>query len=201
MSECSTFISNRPGMPIRPGSAGKAQRGRRVAVIPPDGAAEPLPAGEVGLLAIHKQEPGLMLGYWNRPDEDKRAYGGDWFVTGDRVAFDGDGYMWHRGRADDMMNAGGYRVSPAEVEAALADCPGIAEVAVAEHRVRHDVSVIAAFVVPAKDSNVGAEAILAYAARSLAPYKRPKEVVFLDKLPRSSNGKLLRRLLGAIACH
>ena len=74
---------------------------------------------------------------------------------------------------------------------------GVAEVAVAEQQVRHDVSVIAAFVVPANDSNVGAEAILAYAARSLAPYKRPKEVVFLEKLPRGANGKLLRRLLGA----
>jgi acyl-coenzyme A synthetase/AMP-(fatty) acid ligase len=196
MSECSTFVSNRSGTPIRPGSTGKAQRGRRVAVLPLDGAAEPLPAGEVGLLAIHKKEPGLMLGYWNRPDEDGRAFRGDWFVTGDLAVFDDDGYMWHHGRADDIMNAGGYRVSPAEVEAALANCPGIAEVAVAEHHVRHDVSVITAFVVPANDSDVGAEAILAYAARSLAPHKRPKEVVFLDKLPRSPNGKLLRRLLG-----
>ena len=197
MSECSTFISNRPGMSVRPGSAGKAQRGRRIAVLQLDRAAEPLPPGEVGLLAIHKKEPGLMLGYWNRPDEDERVFRGDWFVTGDLVAFDEDGYMWHRGRADDMMNAGGYRIAPAEVEAALANCPGIAEVAVAERNVRHDVSVIAAFVVPAKDSNVGAETILAHAARTLAPYKRPKEVVFLDKLPRGANGKLLRRLLGA----
>ena len=73
MSECSTFISNRAGMPVRPGSPGKPQRGRRVTVLPLSGEGEHVPPGEVGLLAIHREEPGLMLGYWRRPDEEQRV--------------------------------------------------------------------------------------------------------------------------------
>ena len=65
-----------------------------------------------------------MLGYWRRPDEDAAVFRGDWFVSGDLVTFDDDGYVWFHGRADDVMNAGGYRVSPLEVEAALGRHPG-----------------------------------------------------------------------------
>ena len=195
MSECSTFISNRAGMPVRPGSPGKPQRGRRIAVIPISGPPEPVAAGEVGLLAIHREDPGLMLGYWWRPDEERQAFRGDWFAGGDLAAFDQDGYVWYHGRADDMMNAGGFRVSPLEVEAALAVCPGVAEVAVAEHRVREDVSVIAAYVVRKEGSGVTTDDILATAEECLASYKRPRQVFFVPSLPRSANGKLLRRNL------
>ena len=198
MSECSTFISNRDGMPIRPGSPGKPQRGRRIAVLPLDGSNEPVPAGEVGLLAIHRDDPGLMLGYWRRPDEERQVYRGDWFAGGDLAAFDDDGYVWHHGRADDMMNAGGFRVSPLEVEAAIAPCPGVAEVAVAEHRVREDVSVIAAYVVRKDGASVTANDVMAIAGERLAAYKRPREVFFVPSLPRSANGKLLRRNLASI---
>ena len=111
--------------------------------------------------------------------------------------FDTDGYVWHRGRADDIMNAGGYRVSPLEVETALADHPAVAEVAVTECRVRADVMAVVAFVVPRAGMTPDAEAILAHAASHLAAYKRPREVVFVDALPRSANGKLLRRALAA----
>ena len=197
MSECSTFISTKPGTPIRPGSPGKPQRGRAVAILPPDGGVTPLPPGETGLLAIHRSDPGLMLGYWRLPDEDALVSRGDWFVGGDLAAFDTDGYVWHRGRADDIMNAGGYRVSPLEVEAALADHPAVAEVAVTECRVRADVMAVVAFVVPRAGMTPDAEAILAHAASHLAAYKRPREVVFVEALPRSANGKLLRRALAA----
>jgi acyl-coenzyme A synthetase/AMP-(fatty) acid ligase len=196
MSECSTFVSNHPGMAIRPGSPGKPQRGRIITALPTSGPADPLPAGEVGLLAVHRSDPGLMLGYWRRPEEEAAVYRGDWFVGGDLAAFDEDGYLWYHGRADDIMNAGGFRVSPLEVEAALADCPGVAEIAVAEHRVREDVGIIAAYVVRRKESTVDAEAILSHAETRLAAYKRPKQVFFVDSLPRSANGKLLRRALG-----
>jgi acyl-coenzyme A synthetase/AMP-(fatty) acid ligase len=196
MSECSTYVSTFPGMAIKPGSPGKPQPGRAIAVLPVEGGEEPLPAGETGLLAIHRDDPGLMLGYWRRPEEEKLVYRGEWFVGGDLAAFDDDGYLWYHGRADDLMNAGGYRVSPAEVEAALADHPAIAEVGVAEHAVRPDVSVIAAFVVPSPGAPRDAASILAHAESRLAAYKRPREVIFLDSLPRTANGKLLRRALG-----
>jgi len=198
MSECSTFISNRAGMPVRPGSPGKPQRGRRVSILPLSGEGENAPPGEVGLLAIHREEPGLMLGYWRRPDEERRVFHGDWFAGGDLAAFDEDGYVWYHGRADDIMNAGGFRVSPLEVEEALAACHGIAEIAVAERRVRDDVSIVVAYVVRQEGAQIAAADIAAIAEQSLASYKRPKQIFFVSSLPRSVNGKLLRRDLALL---
>ena len=196
MSECSTFISSGPSVPVRPGSAGKPQQTRRIAILAVDGDDTPLPTGETGLLAIHRSDPGLMLGYWNRPEEDAATTRGDWFVGGDLAAFDDDGYVWYHGRADDIMNAGGFRVSPLEVEAALADCPGVAEVAVTEYRVDDTLSVIAAYVVARPGSGIDADRVLAHAGGRLAAYKRPKQVFFVESLPRNVNGKLQRRALG-----
>ena len=196
MSECSTFISAGPNVPVRAGSAGKPQSGRQVAILPLEHGDTPLPSGETGLLAIRRSEQGLMLGYWRRPDEDKATSRGDWFVGGDLASIDADGYLSHHGRADDTMNPGGYRVSPVEVEVALASCPGVAEVAVREVNVRAGVSIIAAFVVRAAGATLDENGVLAHAASALAAYKRPKRVTFVDSLPRSANGKVLRRLLG-----
>ncbi|HBM86976.1 MAG TPA: AMP-dependent synthetase, partial [Rhodobiaceae bacterium] len=148
-----------------------------------------------GLLAIHRSDPGLMLGYWNRPDEDAAVYRGDWFVGGDLARFDEDGYLWYEGRADDVMNAMGYRVSPLEVETVIATHPNVAEVGVCEIQVRSDVSIIAAFVVPADLETADVASILSHTADHLATYKQPREVVFVETLPRSPNGKLLRRQL------
>jgi acyl-coenzyme A synthetase/AMP-(fatty) acid ligase len=202
MSECSTFVSNRPGLPVRPGSPGQPQAGRRIAALPVEDGIEPLPPGGTGLLAVHRSDPGLMLGYWRRPEEDEAVFRGDWFVAGDLVSFDADGYLWFHGRADDVMNAGGYRVSPFEVEAALAAHPAVAEVAAAEHEVGEGVRVIGAWVVLrpgyAADADL-ARGILAEGARELGAYKRPREVFFVPALPRTPNGKVARRLLSGLA--
>lgn len=106
---------------------------------------------------------------------------------------DEDGYVWFEGRNDDLMNAMGYRVSPLEVETVLAGHPAVAECAVTEVKVREDVSVVAAFVVRKPDAAGTAEALLAHAADNLADYKCPREVFFVDALPRTANGKLFRR--------
>ncbi len=197
MSECSTYISTGPDMEIREGSPGKPQPGRCIATLDVDDADknQPLAPGEIGLLAIHRSDPGLMLGYWNRPDEAALVYRGDWFVGGDLARFDEDGYLWYEGRADDVMNAMGYRVSPLEVETVLGTHPNIAEAGVCEVDVRADVSVIAAFVVLKDPGDADAASILSHTARHLATYKHPREVVFVETLPRSANGKLLRREL------
>ena len=199
MSECSTYISTGPDMAIREGSPGKPQPGRVIAVLDADDTNknEPLPPGRIGLLAIHRSDPGLMLGYWNRPDEDAAVYRGDWFVGGDLARFDEEGYLWYEGRADDVMNAMGYRVSPLEVETAIASHPNVGEVGVCEIQVRSDVSIIAAFVVPVDPDDADAVSILSHTADHLATYKQPREVVFVETLPRSPNGKLLRRELAA----
>ncbi|MDG4583954.1 MAG: acyl-CoA synthetase, partial [Candidatus Competibacter sp.] len=180
MSECSTYISSAPGEPVKPGSPGKAQPGRCVAALPVEGGEEPLPPGETGLLAVHRGDPGLMLGYWNRPDEEALVYRGDWFLGGDLVHFDADGYMTYHGRNDDVMNAMGYRVSPLEVEHCLSRHPAVAEVAVTELSVREGVGVIAAFVVPRdpdEPDGMDAAPLLAHAHAHLAGYKCPREII------------------------
>lgn len=196
MSECSTYVSSSPSVPARPGSPGKPQRGRCVAALPVEGGEEPLPPGETGLLAVHRSDPGLMLGYWNRPDEEALVYRGDWFIGGDLVHFDTDGYMIYHGRNDDVMNAMGYRVSPLEVEHCLSQHPAVAEVAVTELAVRDGVTVIAAFVVPRdpdEPDGMDAAPLLAFAREHLAAYKCPREIIFTDSLPRTANGKVRRR--------
>lgn len=182
MSEISTFVSSSPSVPVRPGSPGKSQPGRSVVIL------------EGGLIAVHRSDPGLMIGYWKRPEEDEAVRHGDWFAGGDVGRIDDDGYVWHEGRANELMNAGGYRVSPLEVEAALAEHPAVSEVAVAEIRVREDVAVIMAFVV--LHYQVQAETLLRFASERLASYKLPKEVRFVETLPRTANGKVVRGKLG-----
>ncbi|MBH0237719.1 acyl-CoA synthetase [Methylobrevis albus] len=195
MSEISTYVSSRPGTPPTPGSPGRPQRGRRIAVLPREGGSEPLPVGEIGVLAVHRSDPGLMLGYWRRPEEEAAVFRGEWFVGGDLAAFDDDGRLWFHGRADDLMNAMGYRVAPLEVEAALARHPAIAEVAVTETRVREDVSVITAYVVLRPEATADEAALAAFAAAHLAAYKQPRRWVFAERLPRTANGKLDRKAL------
>lgn len=192
MTEISTYVSTAPGMPRKPGSAGKAQKGRRVAILPVEGGTDPLPAGEEGLLAVHRSDPGLMLGYWKRPEEEADAFRGDWFIGGDLAVMDEEGYITHLGRANDIMKALGYRVSPQEIEAVLAKHPAVAEVACTEIRVASGISVIGAFVVPRGEEPADAEAIKTFAAERLARYKCPREVVFIEALPRTPNGKVRR---------
>lgn len=202
MSEISTFVSSGPGTPVRPGSPGRSQPGRCVAVLPVDGGDEPLGPGQTGLLAVHRTDPGLMLGYWRRPEEEAQVLRGDWFVGGDLVEIGADGYLAFHGRADDVMNAMGYRVSPLEVEDCLARHPSVAEVGVTEVEVRPGVRIIAAFVVPrdADDpDDVDPAILLAHAAEHLAAYKRPREIVYVAALPRTGNGKLRRRDLVRLA--
>ena len=114
MSECSTFISACPGQPATGGALGRPQTGRRIALL--DEAGAPVPRGTPGVIAVHRTDPGLMLGYVGAPEATAAKYAGEWFLTGDQGVMDEDDQVHYLGRADDMMNAGGYRVSPLEVE-------------------------------------------------------------------------------------
>ncbi|HSF92194.1 MAG TPA: benzoate--CoA ligase, partial [Paracoccaceae bacterium] len=132
--------------------------------------------------------------YWRRPDETAASFAGEWFLTGDSAEMDAAGYIRYHGRTDDIMNAQGYRVSPSEVETTLLTFPEITEVAAIELPVREGVSIIAACIVGVPDDD-RAQAILAHCQQNLARYKCPKAVIWLDALPRSANGKILRRKL------
>ncbi len=114
-------------------------------------------------------------------------------MGGDLAAFDADGWLWFHGRNDDVMNALGYRVSPLEVEEALASCPGLAEVAVAETQVREDLTLITAFVVRQPAARLTEAEVIAHCEGHLAPYKAPRRVIFVDHLERTPNGKLARK--------
>ena len=195
MSECSTFISGSPERPAAAGTLGRPQGGRRVAVLGPDHA--PVPLGEPGTLAVHRTDPGLMLGYLGAPEETRARLAGDWFLTGDQAAMAEDASISYLGRGDDMMNAGGYRVSPLEVEAALAGLPGILELAVTDLAVKEGVRVIAAFYVA--ETELDPDMLKAAAAEKLARYKQPRAWVRVEALPRSANGKLRRKALQQVA--
>ncbi|KPP87803.1 MAG: Acyl-CoA synthetases (AMP-forming)/AMP-acid ligases II [Rhodobacteraceae bacterium HLUCCO07] len=191
MSECSTFISASPTCPARPGTLGRPQEGRRVAIV--DEAGEPVPLGEDGTIAVSRRDPGLMLGYLGAEEETAARFRGEWFLTGDHGAMGEDFQIEYHARVDDMMNAGGYRVSPLEVEAAFHDFPGLSEIGVTDVEVKADARVIAAFYT--SEAPLDADALAAYAKERLARYKQPRLFVHVDALPRNPNGKLQRQAL------
>ncbi|MEJ6479636.1 MAG: class I adenylate-forming enzyme family protein [Octadecabacter sp.] len=190
MSECSTFLSGSPTHPAPDGTLGYPQSGRRVALIA-DGA----PA-DTGVIAVHRDDPGLMLGYVNHADETAAKFSGEWFLTGDMGRSDPSGAILYDGRVDDMMNTGGFRVSPVEVEEALRPHPDIVDIAVTEVTIKADASVIAAFYL--SDDVIEGDALAAYASARLARYKTPRLFVRVKALPRGANNKLLRRELRRI---
>ena len=193
MSECSTFISHPAGTVADPNTLGRPQAGRRVALLK-DG--EPVSAGHEGTIAVHKTDPGLMLGYLDAPEETAARMSGEWFLTGDQAMTDENGALIYLGRKDDMMNAGGFRVSPIEVEKVLAQFPGIKDVGVTDIMVKADTRVIAAFYTgphPLDD-----ERLRAYVQQNLARYKQPRLFIHLAELPLGNNGKLQRRSLASI---
>ena len=178
MSEISTYISSSPTVPIRRGSPGKAQAGRSIRIL------------EDGQIGVHRSDPGLLLRYWGEaPMTD------DWFATGDTAEIDADGYVWYHGRADDLMNAGGFRVSPLEVEGVILQHPDVADCGVREWRVSETASIVAAFIVPHPHVTPDEAAIMAFVQERLAAYKCPKQIWFVPVLPRTANGKLVRKAL------
>jgi acyl-coenzyme A synthetase/AMP-(fatty) acid ligase len=192
MSECSTFISGSPSRPSPDGALGFGQDGRHLTVLDADGA--PVPLGAAGTLAIHRSDLGLMLEYLNAPDATAAKFQGDWFLTGDSVSMSDTGAFTYEGRSDDIMNAGGYRVSPIEVEAVIAQHPGVSEAACVEVSVKADATVIGCFYIPT-DAPIPDDELSKHAHALLAHYKCPRLFKPIDSLPRSTNNKLSRAAL------
>jgi acyl-coenzyme A synthetase/AMP-(fatty) acid ligase len=191
MSECSTFISAPPGERLPDGATGRPQVGRRIALLGEDGA--PVPLDTDGTIAVHRSDPGLMLGYVDAPEATAARFNGEWFLTGDHAKMDAEGWITYLGRRDDMMNAGGFRVSPLEVEAALAGLPGVDSFAVTDIEVKPDVRVIMAFYTSA--SGLDQAELHRFASSRVAAYKQPKDYIRIDALPTGPNGKLARAQL------
>jgi len=195
MSECSTFISGCPTHPAPNTALGFAQRGRKVAIVDKENGA-PVPIGTEGILAIDQNDPGLMLGYLNNPEATAAAFKESWFLTGDMGTMDTKGAITYLGRGDDMMNAGGFRVSPLEVEQALGGIDGITALAVTSIKVGIDVNIIGCFYTA--DKNLAETYLSDIATQRLAHYKRPKFFMPVEALPLGPNGKLNRRALQSV---
>ncbi|WP_166415586.1 class I adenylate-forming enzyme family protein [Cochlodiniinecator piscidefendens] len=191
MSECSTFLSGSPSRPAPEGSSGYAQNGRRIAVLGDDH--HPVPFGVPGILANSKRDPGLMLGYWEAEDETNAKFSGEWFLTGDTVCMAADGAITYLGRSDDMMNAGGFRVSPLEVEAVINQHPEIQECAAAEVSIKADTTVITVFYVA--EHEIAQHLLNDFVITHLARYKTPRLFVRVSELHKGANGKLLRKTM------
>lgn len=194
MTECSYYLCTTRARPIRPGSAGFAQPGHDVRLLDPATLAE-VPDGAEGMLCIPRDDPALLLRYWNQPEETARCFCDGWFLTGDWARRDADGYLWFLGRRDDLINTFGYRVSPHEVDRVLAEHPAIAEAAAVGEEVSKDKTLVTAYVVPRPGADLTPEAVLAWAREHLAAYKAPRIVYLVDALPRTRNGKVQRRAL------
>ena len=137
----------------------------------------------------------LFDGYWNNPEANANSFRGDWYFTGDRASQDDDGYFWFVGRADDVIISASYRIGPFEVESALADHEAVAETAVVASPDRVRGNIVKAFVVLApghQPSDELVKDIQAHVRRVTAPYKYPREIEFIDELPKTISGKIRR---------
>jgi len=154
---------------------------------------EPLPDGETGEIEV--RGPHVFAGYWQRPDATTEAFDADgWFATGDLGHRSADGYYTISGRAKELIISGGYNIYPREVEEVLAQCPGVAEVAVIGLPDAEFGEQVAAVVVR-NDPALTAETLIAFCRDQLASYKKPRTVHFVDTLPRNALGKLQKHLI------
>lgn len=200
LGNCSRF------WPARPGSMGRAYPGHRVAVIDDEG--QLCPPGVSGEVAVHRRDvngaldPVFFLGYWgNQPaTQAKFTANSDnsWCRTGDLARVDADGYFWYEGRSDDMFKSAGYRIGPGEIENCLIKHRAVANAAVVPKPDAARGALVKAYVVLSPGYTASAALVgelQAHVRGALAPYEYPKEIEFIDALPMTTTGKLLRRVL------
>ncbi len=192
LSETSPVVTHNPiEGPQKPGSIGCAIPGVEVRIVDDDD--RDLPVGEVGELVT--RSPYLMKGYWNKPEETAAAMGGGWLHTGDLACVDADGYYYIVDRKKDMINKGGCKVYPREVEELLFKHPGVLEVAVVGVVDPLRGEEVKAYVVPKPGVAVSARELRNFCVQNLASYKVPRYIEFVSDLPKTTSGKILRRLL------
>jgi acetyl-CoA synthetase len=197
------MIANLPGMEIRPGSMGRPLPGVEAAVVrrSDDGAVEVVAEpGVQGELALRPGWPSMFRAYWDDPERYRRSFAGGFYLTGDLVRRDEDGYFWFVGRADDVIKTSGHLVGPFEVESVLLQHPAVAEAAVIGKPDAVAGEAIKAFV-SLKEAFASGEAlqreILGFARSRLGAAIAPKEIAFLPTIPKTRSGKIMRRLLKA----
>jgi acetyl-CoA synthetase len=194
----SILIANYPLMPIRPGSMGRPMPGIEPGVIDEQG--NVVAPGEEGDLAVRPGWPSMFRTYWKNEEMYNSRFKNGWYVTGDRARMDADGYFWFVGRADDVINTAGHLVGPFEVESALIEHPAVAEAGVIGKPDPVAMEVVKAFV-SLKEGHEPTDdlrhELMRFARGKLGPGVAPREIEFIDSLPKTRSGKIMRRLLKA----
>jgi acetyl-CoA synthetase len=169
-------------------------------VIRPDGS--PADVGETGQIAVKRPDPVMFLEYWDRPDATREKFIGDWMTTGDQGVVDADGYFSFVGRDDDVITSAGYRIGPGEIEDCLIKHPAVALAAAIGKPDPVRTEIVKAFIVLksgiAPSDELAAE-IQSFVRTRLSAHEYPREVDFIDELPMTTTGKVIRRLLRARA--
>jgi acetyl-CoA synthetase len=200
-TETVCVLSNFPFMPIKYGSVGKPTPGHDVRIVDENGSE--LKTNEVGDIALFigdVRPPGLFKEYWKDPEYMKKSFRGKYYYTGDQGYKDADGYFWFVGRDDDIIKSSGYRIGPFEVESALIEHDAVAECAVVGVPDPEGVRgiVVKAYVVLAKGykpSEALTKELQEHVKKVTAPYKYPRIIEYMDELPKTMSGKILRREL------
>ncbi len=196
----SIMITNFPGMKIKPGSMGRTFPGITGTVLDPATFQPYREHGRAGLIAFRPGWPSMMRAYWNNEEKYREKFVNGWYLSGDRASIDSEGYYWFIGRDDDVINTGGHLVSPFEVESALLEHPAVAESAVTSKPDEINMEVVKAFITlkPGHTPNPDLELdIMNFIRKRLSPLAMPQAVEFMDRLPKTRSGKIMRRVLHA----
>ena len=196
-TECNLVVGNCAACsPVRPGAMGRAIPGHDVAIIGPDG--QPVAPGEEGDIGIRKGDPVMFLKYWNNESATQGKFRGEWLITGDVGRQDEGGYFHYVGRDDDVITTAGYRVGPGEIEDCLMRHPAVALAAAVGIPDPIRTQSIKAFIVLAEGvapDDTLAEEIKGFVKTRLAAHEYPREIAFVESLPMTTTGKIIRRAL------
>ncbi|XYK79119.1 MAG: AMP-binding protein [Labrenzia sp.] len=196
-TECNAVLGSSAALGItRSGAIGKATPGHDVAII--DDAGNPLPAETLGQIAVKRPDPVMFLEYWNKPEATKDKFIGDWMITGDQGVMDEDGYVHFVGRDDDLITSASYRIGPGEIEDCLIKHPAVALAAAVGKPDPLRTEIVKAYVVlktgeqptPALE-----DSIRSFVRDRLSAHEYPREIGFIDSLPMTTTGKVIRRIL------
>ncbi|MEH6692550.1 MAG: AMP-binding protein [Pseudorhizobium pelagicum] len=196
-TECNFVLGSSAALGVsRAGAIGRAVPGHRVAIV--DAAGAEVPTGETGQIAVRSPDPVMFLGYWNDPEATAAKFADGWLLTGDLGRMDSEGYVEFIGRDDDVITSSGYRIGPSEIEDCLCGHPAVRLAAVVGKPDRLRTEIVKAYVVPANGYAPGpglADELRDWVKNRLSMHEYPREIAFVDDLPLTTSGKVIRRML------
>jgi acetyl-CoA synthetase len=194
------LVSNFPCIDVKPGSMGKPFPGMDVTVVDIKTHHPLSRKGVVGIIAVRPGWPAMFRAYWNNEEAYNKKFVNGWYLCGDRASIDEDGYFWFVGRDDDVINTAGHLVGPFEIESALLEHPAVAESAAVGKPDPINMEVVKAFIALKPGFSPGKMVeleIMNFIRKKLSPLAMPQEIEFVDKLPKTRSGKIMRRVLRA----